>query len=387
MSWITVAAALTVAREVSQGPRKHCRTLGKQLMGGAARRSSGRTAATNSTRVSLERLLPSVLLDRSVAFEKYARGVRSAEISELARRCSTDPFVLDLMPGDVTWDYPHRLLAAVRWLILASEAEPYGTAEDPWAAFRSILAEHQNWVSDFIREHGIQTNEVQRCFVLLPIFLTVARMSGKPLDLIELGASGGLNLLWDRYRYRYAEGMWGPPNSEFELVGDELSTVPGDLLQATVVVRRRRGVDLDPLDISSEAGLRLLESFLLDDQPRVQRLHRAAEVARRDPPELLRGDYVDLLPELVRERDESALTVVFQTLSTIYLPDERLAQLLAHINQAGNEGPLAWISTPTPPEHGQRRGDYPVELTIWPGGERRVVARMNVTGDQLNWLR
>lgn len=170
------------------------------------------------------------------------------------------------------------------WLTLAGKVEPYGAAEDPWTAFRSILAEHQTWVSDFIREHGIQTNEVQRCFVLLPVFLTLAEMLRKPLDLIELGTSAGLNLLWDRYRYRYAEGTWGPRNAELELAGSELSTVPADLLNATVVIKRRRGIDLDPVDISSEAGLRLLESFLLGDQPRVDRLRRAVEVARRDPP-------------------------------------------------------------------------------------------------------
>jgi hypothetical protein len=290
------------------------------------------------------------------------------------------------MPDAVTWDYPHRLLAAVRWLTLAGEAEPYSTAEDPWAAFRSIVAEHQGWVSDFIRDHGIQTNEVQRCFVLLPIFLTVARMSGKQLDLIELGASGGLNLLWDRYRYRYAQGSWGPLDAELELAGVEQSAVPADLLDERVFVRRRRGIDLDPVDISTEAGLRLLESFLLEDSVRADRLRRAADIVRQDPPELVRGDYVDVLPEYLHDRDEEALTVVFQTHSTIYLPDDRLAQLLHTIEQAGREGPLAWISTPTPPEHGQPRGDYPVELSVWPEGMRRFVARTNVTGDQLEWI-
>jgi len=29
------------------------------------------------------------------------------------------------------------------------------------------------------------------------------------LDLVELGPSAGLNLLWDRYRYVYRAGTWG----------------------------------------------------------------------------------------------------------------------------------------------------------------------------------
>ena len=42
---------------------------------------------------------------------------------------------------------------------------------------------------------------MQRCYALLPAFLACA--DGRPLDLIELGPSAGLNLLWDRYAYAY----------------------------------------------------------------------------------------------------------------------------------------------------------------------------------------
>ncbi len=77
--------------------------------------------------------------------------------------------------------------------------------------------------------------------------------------------------------------------------------------------------------------------------------------------------------------------VVFQTISTVYLSDEERARLNALVDEGGEDGPLAWISTPTPEEHGQRRGDYPLELAIWPGGERRIVCRMNVRGEWLEW--
>lgn len=150
-------------------------------------------------------------------------------------------------------------------------------------------------------------------------------------------------------------------------------------------MRRRVGIDLRPVDAASEAGLRLLDSFVPDECYRA-RLRRAAEVLAADPPTLLRGDYLVLLPELLRERDADALTVVFQTISTVYLSDDERACLRAIVDAAGAAGPLAWISTPTPEEHGQRRGDYPIELALWPGGERRIVARMNVRSEWLEWV-
>ena len=38
------------------------------------------------------------------------------------------------------------------------------------------------WIARFVREQGVQTNEVQRCFGLLPAFLAVA--DRRPLDVI-----------------------------------------------------------------------------------------------------------------------------------------------------------------------------------------------------------
>ena len=274
----------------------------------------------------------------------------------------------------------------MQWLTLSGEAASFLEADDGWQAFHAAIEQNGHWIAGFVREQGIQTNEVQRCFVLLPAFLAVSRIAGRPLDLIELGAAAGLNLCWDRYRYRYQAGTWGPTDAELGLSGTEVAPVPAELLAGQVVVRRRQGIDLQPVDIRGQAGLRLLESFLLDDRIRVERLRAAARIVRRDPPTIIEGDYVDLLPELLRFRGDETLTVVFQTLSTIYLPDDRLARLLEVIDEAAADGPIAWISTPTPPEHGERRGDYPVELTIWPGRQSRFVARMNVTGDRLEWL-
>jgi hypothetical protein len=303
----------------------------------------------------------------------------------LARRCGADPEVRTLVPADPAWDVPHRLLAAVEYLILAGDAADYRQADDPWDGFRSIVLGRRGWVERFVHERTIQTNEPQRSWALLPLFLTVARTVDTPLDLLELGTSAGLNLLWDRYRYEYAEGVWGSEHSTLRLHGRERANVPHHLITTDVLVRRRRGVDLAPVDATREEGLRTLLAFRTDASYR-ERVRAAASILREDPPELVRGDYVELLPELLHERDDGAVTVVFQTISTVYLADERRERLRELVDRAGADGPLAWISTPTPEEHGQRRGDYPLELALWPGGERRIAARMDNHGTWLEWL-
>jgi hypothetical protein len=323
---------------------------------------------------------------RPEVFQAMAEGEESVAPVQAAlfRRCASDPLALSLIPDYPSWDTPHRLLAGARWLALSGEVDDFETAADPWNAFHSVLEEHGEWLARFVREHPVQTNEVQRCWVLLPIFLTVARLAGRPLDLVELGTSAGLNLLWDRYGYRYEAGTWGEGSAPLQLEGKERSAVPGALLRTEVDVRRRLGIDLQPVDVTTEEGIRLLDTFVRDESYRT-RLRRASDVLRQEPPELVRGDYLDLLPGILQARSDDALMVVFQTISTVYLTDDERNRLRATVDEAGAEGPLAWISTPTPEEHGQRRGDYPLELAMWPGDERRIVARMNVRGEWLEW--
>ena len=94
----------------------------------------------------------------------------------------------------------------------------------------------------------MQTNEVQRSWALVPAFLSLA--DERPLDLLELGPSGGLNLVWDRYRCVYSTGTWG--SGTLELRGDDRTPPPASLFAQSVAVARRRGVDLNPVDVTTE---------------------------------------------------------------------------------------------------------------------------------------
>ena len=260
-----------------------------------------------------------------------------------------------------------------------------------WADFLAALDVHELEIRRRIRKQGVQTNEVRRCTALLPAFLTIARETRRPLELLELGPSAGLNLLVDRYRYRYAAGSWGPQASPLELVADERGgRVSSDLLSTGLRVVRRRGIDLAPVDATTEAGYLLLRSFLwpgLED--RVQRLEAAIAVLRAEPepPELIQGDYVELLPALLAERPDDAVTVVFQTASTGYLPPDAATRLRRSLEAAGEDGrPLAWVSTR---RHDEREGTsddhYELELRVWPT-QARLAAYLDFHGNWLDWL-
>jgi len=279
---------------------------------------------------------------------------------------------------------PLRLFGGVHYLELAG-VEPYALSGD-WPDFRSALESQREFLARFVREQAVQTNEVQRCYALLPAFLELARESGaETLDLVELGPSAGLNLLWDRYEYAYRAGRWG--SSELKLRGVEYEPVPDEALARRVAVRRRLGIDLKPVDVTTQHGARLLHAFIWPGRvERTQRLKTAIGILRREPPTLVRGDYVELLPSVLDERDDDALTVVFQTASTGYIGRERRADLRALLEAAGRDGPLGWISTRAVEELEEDRHDsYELEVGLWPGGGRRLLLRCDFHGSWLRW--
>ncbi len=311
-------------------------------------------------------------------------------------RLADDPSpAVSILGDDEGWDAALRLFGGVHDLVLSGVA-PRALSGD-WVDFVAALEANAEMLRVRVRGQGVQTNEVQRCVALLPAFLVVAAETGLPLELLELGPSAGLNLLLDRYRYRYASGTWGPDLARLELVADERGgAVPSTLLAHDLDVRRRRGIDLAPVDATTEDGYRLLRSFVwpgLDD--RVRRLDEAVATLRESShrPELIAGDYVELLPEMLGERPGDRVTVVFQTASTGYLPVEAAARLRAALDAAGGDGrPLAWVSTRRRDEreespddiHELRHEHYELELRVWPGPVR-LAATLDFHGNWVDW--
>ena len=257
--------------------------------------------------------------------------------ARLAGRLAEDPRPASAILGDdASWDLGLRLFGAVHHHVLTGVA-PSALSGD-WDDFASALETHRGSLTDFVRTRGVQTNETQRCVALVPALLTVARATDLPLELIELGPSAGLNLVFDRYFYRYAEGTFGDPGARLSFDVLERGRVPASLLETPLTVRRRRGIDLSPIDLTSKNDVTLLHSFLWPGlTERERRLDAAIEtfLTAPDQPELTRGDYVDLLPGILAERPADTLTVVYQTASTGYLTSERYDQLRRSIDAAG----------------------------------------------------
>jgi len=138
--------------------------------------------------------------------------------------------------------------------------------------------------------------------------------------------------------------------------------------------------------VTTDHGARLLEAFVWADQTeRLERVRQAVEIVRAEPPRLMEGDYVEVLPALLAERDLDALTVVFHSVSTVYLRDDERARLQETIESEGQRGSLAWVSFEFTHDGGIGYEGFALDVQSLPG-ERRRLALLDGHANHMEWV-
>lgn len=281
-----------------------------------------------------------------------------------------------------------RLLGAVNRLVLTGEEPALGDAYErgdvatAWQRLRETLGRNAPALRDSL-EQPVQTNEVGRSAALIFGFLTVYAETALPLRLLEVGASAGLNLRWDRYRYEADGFSWGPERSPVQLEF-ELSGEPPEL-PSGVEIGSRQGCDASPIDPSTANGRLTLLTYIWPDQrARIARMRAALEVADEVPVSLDAEPAAAWTRGMLEQPVAGAATVVYHSIMSQYLSDEERAAFFAAVREAGSrattEAPLAWLRM----EPADDLAD--VHLTLWPGGEDRHLARAGYHGTPVKLL-
>jgi hypothetical protein len=364
----------------------------------------------------------------------------------LCEGAADDPDVcarlLDAPPDQRT---PNLLLAAVHDVLLAGALEPLagwypsipgrnpspqarsrpvGRGEDdPWPHFRRMALEDER-VAEHLRTRTTQTNEVGRSATLFPglyqaTFAASSAPPGalRPLGIVEIGASAGLNLHPGAYGYRYtvsarsASGAGetyaaGPTYTsvghrarlmlDCELRGDRVPPLPDGALPVASAV----GLDLHPVDVADPADARWLEACQWPEQPqRLAQLRAAMALSRLDPPYVVQGDAVDGVRRLIDQVPAEALPVVTSTWVLTYLPVHRQRALMAVMDEIGADRDVAMVLSEQPERipgvdvpprpDGQPDGRATALVRLeWRDGERTAVrlADQHPHGAWLEWL-
>ncbi|WP_203567474.1 DUF2332 domain-containing protein [Aestuariimicrobium ganziense] len=223
---------------------------------------------------------------------------------------------------------------------------------DEYARLREVL--HTRWdeVRALTATRHTQTNEAARLAVLLPAVHTIHKACGKPLALVELGASAGLLLHPQAWTHRYV-------SRDGDLLAEVTSTDPVGELDVTVKdpsvglpdalppIEWRVGLDLNPLDVRDPEVVEWLRLLVWPGQThRLARLDAAIEVARRDPVLVLPRDitHPGVVDEALALIPRDLHPVVFHAAVQAYLSGDDRHSLSRRLLELSASGACSWVS-------------------------------------------
>lgn len=288
-----------------------------------------------------------------------------------------------------------RLAGSLHALVL-SEATPglkacypggplEGDGQALQAAVDSALVEHRTHIEHYLLSPP-QTNEPMRSAVLLGGFLTIAHETQQPLRLLEIGASAGLNMIWDCYRYELGDLSFGRHDSPVLLKADWSGSLPAATMPE---IKSRAACDRAPIDLRDPEQQTRLRSYVWADQRlRLARLDGAIKLAVELGIEVDRADAGDWLARQLENAVDGVATVVYHSVMWQYLPTATQQRVTALIDRAGRRtmphAPLAWLRFEPRPDF----ASYELRLSLWQSGQRgdRLLALAHPHGTRIDWL-
>jgi hypothetical protein len=318
---------------------------------------------------------------------------------ELSGTVASDPAILGMLTRRRTGQQASYLFfGAVQDLLLSGAEHPLrefyssvasGAVREPAGAGPALAefcrAYHEE-LGERISTRLVQTNVVRRAIALRYALWAVGQRSREPVHLVEVGASAGMLLLVDRYRYAIGTHTFGSPDAAVTLDAEWRSEVPPPDLDDIPPIASRIGVDLNPVDVSSAEERRWLRALVWPEHRTAAALLDAAltELAA-DPPPLVAGDAIDVCPKLAGELPPGEPRVVFHAATRMHVPAERRTAFDDAIDSIGEEGPLyhVWLEPPYAPHH-----RYPADAGVLamhgPDGDA-LLSLVRVDG-HLQWL-
>jgi hypothetical protein len=291
-------------------------------------------------------------------------------------------------PGDVSSNgdsVPLRMAGVLHRLALTGHAlsthypprAPVPDLSGIEAALPATLAEHEATVLAWL-ESPPQTNEIRRSAIIAFGLAHVAKRTGLPLALLELGASAGLNLMPDQLSIQLGERHFGDATAPLALDPDWSGPQPP---AQSFSVAERAGCDIAPIDLADPHAMLRLQAYVWADQrDRMARLATARAMATRLGIAVEAADAVEWATRKLEHSQPGRCRVVFHTIAMQYMTDHARRELSGVISAAGlratADAPLAHLAF----EADGKAPGASVTLQFWPGGERMELGRADYHG-------
>ncbi|MCG3140222.1 MAG: hypothetical protein HDKAJFGB_01268 [Anaerolineae bacterium] len=323
---------------------------------------------------------------------EHVLGDSSLLYQKLAYRVADDADLLALAAHAQPHQPPMNLLfGAVHYLLLRATDDPLknffpdlarkpNRQDDPFPIFRAFCLENADALAQLISSRRVQTNKVARCALFLPAFEWIARrVAYKPFALLEVGASAGLNLNWDRYAYAYGDGVFCGDADATVVLPSAVRGARPPLPQAFPRVQTRAGIDLNPMDVFDDDAMLWLRALVWPEQrDRAERLRRAIALAREFPPRVEQGDARTQVAAWARAIPPDTPIVLFHSFVLNQVDAAAREQYYAQLR--GLDVERVWFDVAVEPQ------TWPARLSVTTRATQTTLALCDHHGRWLEWI-
>ncbi|MEK4091657.1 DUF2332 domain-containing protein [Viridibacillus sp. FSL H8-0110] len=245
---------------------------------------------------------------------------------------------------------PNLLFASVQYLLNNSNSVELRTyypsfvsnaknPEEAFPHFKAFCLEHWDSLISLFQTKLVQTNEVRRCAYLYPIFTEIFAKHNKPLTLIEIGTSAGLQLGLDQYAYQYNEGnLIGKIESSVLIESTNKGKALPESIKTPPIISKRVGIDLHTNNVKNADDVAWLNALIWPEHTDRRKLFNAAtNVIQNLEIELIDGNAVELLEDIVKQVNKDSIICVFHTHVANQIPLVQKEQLVKNLQTISTE--------------------------------------------------
>ena len=295
-------------------------------------------------------------------------------------------------PGKPLGDaVPLRSTGALHGLYLsgaAPELAPIyaGEAADDRAIVAGVLRRHEAALLPWL-DGPPQTNEAGRSWAFVAAMLWLAGR-GLParFDCLEIGSSGGINLMLDRYAYDLGGVAVEPAGDAVMRFKPEWRGAPPPDRQ--IAIASLKGCDVAPIDLTDPAQALKLKAYTWPEHTvRFARLKAAIAAAMAEAPDLVRQNAADFVEQqLALPQPAGTTRVLMHSIVWQYVPADQQARIVAameaHGARATPDRALAWVAL----EADRTLLNHGLRVRFWPGGEdETLLAAAHAHGAWVDW--
>lgn len=294
---------------------------------------------------------------------------------------------------------PNLFLSAVHYLLILNPKEElaqyYPTIskkscdEIPFELFKSFVIQNELEITKIIQTKIVQTNVINRCSYLMPVFSNIMLNEKRPMTIIDIGTSAGLTMNWDLYDYNY-EGYEYEEESSIiiytDVIDSEIPAFPYFYSNKITKI----GIDQNPIDLTDENEKQWLKALVWADHiERFQTMETAIDITIKEENTMIKASTVSEFEAIITKTPLNQTLIIYSTFTFYQFTKEMISEFWEMLDRIGKLRDLYFLSAEGLKSYLEKYNtqDMVVELTRYKEGlkTQKLVCTTNGHGNWIKW--